>query len=230
MIKAIVFDFDGIIVDSEPLHYRAFLRTVEPLGVRFGYEEYLQTYIGYDDRDSFRVMLGLPPGRPGSPAQEAQIAELIERKADVFEAVCAEGVETFPGVVDFVTAAAGEIPIAIASGATTRDIELILGGLKLRRLFGTIVTADLVERSKPDPQSYALAVEHLAKLHPALKLQPEECVAFEDTVAGIESARGAGLMTVGVTNTAPAEKLGRAHRVIESMRGLSVAQLRAWFG
>jgi beta-phosphoglucomutase len=229
MVKAIVFDFDGVIVDSEPLHYRAFLRTVEPLGIRFSYEEYLETYIGYDDRDSFRVMMGRPPGKPGSPVEEAQIAELVERKADAFEAVCGEGVETFPGVVDFVRAAAGELPIAIASGATTRDIELILGGLKLRSHFGTIVTADHVERSKPDPQSYALAVEHLARRHPALRLEPEDCVAFEDTVAGIESARGAGLMTVGITNTAGADRLNRAHRVIEGMKGLSVAQLRAWF-
>jgi beta-phosphoglucomutase len=230
MLKAIVFDFDGVIVDSEPLHYRAFLNVAERLGVRFTYEEYLEKFIGYDDRDAFRVMLGLAPGKPGSAADQAKVAELVDAKAGAFELVVNEGVEPIRGVRPFIELAAATLPIAVASGATTRDIQLILNRLGLAHRFETIVSADMVERSKPDPESYALAVEAMAKRRPELRLEPGDCLAIEDTAAGIESARGAGLMTLGLTTTAEAARLHRAMRVIEHFQGLTVDQLRAWFG
>ena len=230
MLKAIVFDFDGVIVDSEPTHYRAFIRVAEKIGVKFTYDEYLETYIGYDDRDAFRVMLGLPAGKEGSATEHAKVGELVEAKADAFEAVVAEGVDTIPGMVDLIREAGEKMPIAIASGATKRDIELILGGLKLRHLFKTIVTADDVERSKPDPASYALAAQKLAKIHADLALEPGHCLAIEDTAAGIESARGAGLMTLGITTTGTADKLHRAMRVEPDPASLNLAKLVKWYG
>jgi len=228
MLKAIVFDFDGVIVDSEPLHYRAFLKVAETVGVRFSYEEYLEKYIGYDDRDAFRVMLGLPPS-PGSEANEKRVAALVARKADTFEEVVHEGIEPIAGVVDFIRAASS-IPIAIASGATSRDIQLILKKLDLHAHFTAIVTADMVKRSKPDPQSYAMAAEALAMKHAALKIHPGECLAIEDTAAGVQSASGAGLMTLGLTTTGTAEKLHKANRVIADFRGLTLEKLRTWYG
>ncbi|MCE9590151.1 MAG: HAD family phosphatase [Planctomycetes bacterium] len=228
MLKAIVFDFDGVIVDSEPLHFRSFLRIAQGLGVTFSYEEYLEKYIGYDDRDAFRSMLGLPTGVEGREADRRRVAELVEKKADAFEAVVAEGIEPIPGVVEFVKRAAACGPIAIASGATRRDIDLILRRLDLSHMFGTMVTADMVARSKPDPASYAMAVTLLGAQSPGLA--PADCLAIEDTAAGIESARGAGLFTIGVTTTGPASKLHRAHRVIEGFRGLTMDQVRQWVG
>jgi beta-phosphoglucomutase len=216
-------------VDSEPLHYRAFLRIAERVGVRFTYEEYLEKYVGYDDRDAFRVMLGLPPGKPGDVSAEARVAGMIESKAGAFEAAVEEGIEPIAGVLEFVKAAAAALPVAIASGATTRDIQLILRKLQLGPIFQTIITADMVKRSKPDPESYARAAAALAKLHPALNIKPGDCLAIEDTAAGIASARGAGLMTLGLTTTGPAEKLHQANRVIQDFRGLTLEQVRAWF-
>jgi HAD superfamily hydrolase (TIGR01509 family) len=229
MLKAIVFDFDGIIVDSEPLHYRAFLRVGERLGVRFSYEEYLDTYIGYDDRDAFRVMLGLPAGAKSGGADEARIAALVEEKADAFEAIVGEGIAPIAGAPELIRGLSGVVPIAIASGATARDIELILRRLDLHASFEAIVSADQVAKSKPDPASYALAVETLARRLPALRIEPGDCLAIEDTAAGVESARGAGLLTLGMTTTGTAEKLHRAHRVVAGFEGLTWEGLRAWF-
>lgn len=228
MLRAIVFDFDGVIVDSEPLHYRTFLRVAQGLGMSFDYDEYLERFIGFDDRDAFRSMLGLPTGVEGSDADRRRVAALVEEKADAFEAVVAEGIEPIPGVIELVKSAAAAGPIAIASGATTRDITLILGRLGLSHLFKTIVTADMVTRSKPDPASYAMAVNLLGVATPGL--MPSQCLAIEDTAAGLESARGAGLFTVGVTTTGPASKLHRAHRVIDGFAGLTMDQLRTWVG
>lgn len=230
MLKAIVFDFDGVIVDSEPLHYRAFLRIGKTLGADFTYEEYLDKYIGFDDRDAFRAMLGKPTGRAGNAADEKKIHELIESKADAFEAVVNEGIETIPGMVDLIKQAGAALPIAIASGATRRDIDLILKKLGLSQMFQTIITADLVEASKPDPASYRLAVKALVEKHPGKGVSAGECLAIEDTAAGIESARGAGLMTLGLASTGPTEKLHRANRVITSAKGLTLDELSKWFG
>lgn len=230
MLKAIVFDFDGVIVDSEPIHFRAFLKVAQTFGVTFGYEEYVERFIGYDDRDAFRSMLGLPVGVPGKPADERRLLELIERKAQAFEAVVEEGIETIPGIEQLIRQAGAAMPIAIASGASRRDIDLVLGKLGLASLFKLVVTADDVKRSKPDPQTYALAAAGLATKHPALGLEPGDCLAIEDTAAGVESARGAGLMTLALLTSTPAEKLARATRVMETSGGPSLEQVRKWFG
>lgn len=122
------------------------------------------------------------------------------------------------------------MPIAIASGATRLDIELMLEGLGLRERFELIVSANDVSVSKPHPQTYARAAEQLAAMHPGLGLRPGECLAIEDTAAGIESATGAGLLTLGLTTTGPAETLHRAMRVVPNLTGVTIDQLRRWYG
>ncbi len=226
MIQAVVFDFDGVIVDSEPLHYRAFLAVAQTLGINFTYAEYLERYIGYDDRDAFRVMLQEHEPHP-DPA--GHLATLCQAKGDAFEALVRQGVQAFPGVTDFIRHAAASVPIAIASGATRRDIDLILSALGLDALFQTIVSADMVAHSKPDPQTYAMAVQALSAAHPQASLTPGTCVAIEDTAAGIESARLAGLWVIGITTSSDARELHRAHRVIDSLEGLTLPLIRGWF-
>lgn len=226
MLRAIVFDFDGVVVDSEPLHHRAFLDIVEPMGLELDYETYLREYIGFDDRDAFRAMMR----RLERPADDATIARLGREKARAFERRAAEAVVAVPGVLALIDAAADAgLPIAIASGATRADIDLMLGALGIAGRFETIVSADDVARSKPDPSSYALAVQRLAACHPDARLLPGQCLAIEDTAAGIASARGAGLMTLGLTTTGPAAALADAGRVIADLQGVTVDQLHAWY-
>ena len=229
MFKAVIFDFDGVIVDSEPLHYRAFLDVARSFGKTFDYDEYLRTFIGYDDRDAFRVML-TGQAEPGDAALEQRIVQLGRDKAVAFERIVNEGIEPTPGVMRFIDEAAAAGPIAICSGATRFDIELIVNRLGLSERFETIVSADDVERSKPHPASYALAVERLAQQHAALELKPGECLAIEDTAAGLRSARDAGLYTVGLASTGPRELLRDAHRVIDSFDDLSIKAARRWMG
>lgn len=225
MLKAIVFDFDGVVVDSEPAHYRAFLQAARPLGIDFTYDTYLQEYVGFDDRDAFAHMLR----SFGKPVDAQTVAALIDAKADAFVQIVNAGIDTIPGVLDLIAQLKAEgFPFAIASGATSRDIQTVLAGLKLDG-FDPIVTADLVARSKPDPTSYTLAVQGLAARLPALDLQPGQCLSIEDTAAGIASATGAGLMTLGLTTTGPAEALHQARRVIASLQGVTLQQLHQWY-
>lgn len=228
MPKAIIFDFDGVIADSEPLHWRAFLRTVEPMHLHFSYQQYLEQYVGFDDRDAFRIMLRQLGRKDAEDPQ--QLMALVQRKGDMFEQVVAEGVTSFPGTIQFVKQAADHGPIAIASGATRRDIDLILGRLGLDQLFAAVVTADMVQRSKPDPETYLMALARLQTHQPALSLKPEDCVAIEDTAAGITAARRAGLWTLGLTTTGPASLVAQAHQVRANLEGLTWGQLQRWFG
>jgi beta-phosphoglucomutase len=234
MLQAIIFDFDGVIVDSEPLHYRAFLETamLAGLDISFDYETYLQRYVGFDDRDGFKAILSDVSDQFADSSYDAAalVAQLCEDKQDVFNEIVAEGVEPVHGVLALLEELPREIPVAIASGATRQDIKMILQALGLTSRFPVIVTADDVAKSKPNPETYQLAYEALLNLYPDADLRVDCCLAIEDTSAGIEAARGAGLQTVGITTTTSAENLHAAGRVIDTFEGVTFEVLNKWFG
>lgn len=223
MVQAVIFDFDGVIVDSEPFHYRAFQEVLRPLGLGFTWEEYLATYIGFDDRDAFRAVHHLA----GRPLDERELHGLIERKALVFPQVVAGSAVPYPGVVELIRELAANVPLALCSGALRSDIEPILAQLGLNTAFSVMVTADDVHVSKPDPASYALSVARLQETFPLAAITPAHCLAIEDTPAGIASAIGAGVRVVAVTNSYPAEQLTTATLVVDSLANLTYQALAA---
>lgn len=233
MLQAIVFDFDGVLVDSEPMHFAAIREVARELGVELDEKLYNRVFIGFDDRDAFRALLAMRDGGPADPdvidaSREGEVQRLCERKQEVFDRACEAGVEPLPGVRELLDELAGELPLAIASGATRQDIDGILHGLGWRHRFETIVTADDVARSKPDPQTYALAVTQLAK-RTSPRVLPSTSLAIEDTGTGLASAKSAGLRTLAVCTTSPASSLQAAERIAPSLEGVTMEQLRAWF-
>jgi beta-phosphoglucomutase len=221
MLQAIIFDFDGIIADSEPLHFQAILAVARSLGVTFTYEQYLARYIGFDDRDVFRVICA----DHGLALSDGRLLELTWTKGREFERLAAAGVAPFPGVVELIEASASRMPVGLCSGATIQDIRIVLSGIaggKLLRLFAAIVTADDVERSKPDPACYAMTAKKIG-------LPPEACLAIEDTAAGIASARGAGLRTLGVGHSHELSELVQADRTVPALKDVKLDQLLRWY-
>lgn len=223
MLTAVIFDFDGIIVDTEPIHYRAFQDVLQPLGLGYTWEDYLESYIGFDDRDAFREVFRVS----GRTLDEQALAELMERKAVAFEEIVQLGVKPYPGVLELVRSLTGTIPLALCSGALTRDIAPILDMLGIQGAFDVQVTADDVAASKPDPESYSLAVQRLAGRFPDLAITPGNCLAIEDTPSGIASALAAGVKVLAVANSYGAERLTGAVHVAESLEGIDLARLRA---
>lgn len=204
MISAVIFDFDGVIVDSERLHWSAFNRVLAPRGKSISWADYVQTYIGFDDRDTFRTAL------PGLGREE--LAALIAQKAAAFQHLLeTDGAPALPGAVDLIRSLSGTIPIAICSGALRADILPVLETLGIAAAFDAIVTADDTHISKPDPAPYKLAME---------KLGVRSGWAIEDTPAGIASAKGAGLKVLAVTNSYGKEALSQADAVVDSLEGL----------
>jgi len=211
--EAVIFDFDGVIVDTEPLHYTAFQRLLEPLGLGFSWEQYVETYMGFDDRDAF--MEAFKANGTVLPATDLQ--GFIDRKAGLFQEIIRDGISAYPGVVDLIRSIrAGGTPLAISSGALRSDIAPILETLGIADCFDVIVTAEDVARSKPDPECYVLAHTWLNKFS-LLNLTPGQVLAIEDTPAGIAAAKGAGLRVIAVTNSYPATHLSQADRIVETL-------------
>lgn len=225
MLSAVIFDFDGIIVDTEPLHYRAFQEVLLPLGLGYSWQEYLHSYIGYDDRDAFRHLF-LVKGRP---LTDAGLQAFIEEKGAAFQRIIASGVEPYPGVVELIRALDGAIPLALCSGALPADIDPILAHLGIAGYFDAVVTAADVRASKPNPESYALAVARLKAARPAREIAPGDCLAIEDTPAGIASAKGAGLKVLAVTNSYPEKELTGADRIVSSLTEADLPALQSLF-
>jgi HAD superfamily hydrolase (TIGR01509 family) len=225
MLAAVIFDFDGIIVDTEPLHYKAFQEILVPRGLGYSWEEYLARYIGFDDRDAFREAYRAG----GNSIDDQELRGLIEEKARAFQRIISTGVEPYPGVVELIRSISGNIPLGLCSGALPSDINPIIRQLGIADLFDVVVTAEDVAASKPDPASYALALARLGVRFPDRPVTPETTLAIEDTPAGIASARGAGLRALAVTNSYPEEKLAGAFRVVASLAGIDLAGLRLLF-
>lgn len=212
-IEAVIFDFDGVIVDTEPLHHAAFQRTLKPLGLHFTWQEYVETYIGFDDRDAFRHAFAAK----NRLLNQETLLQLIDRKASVFNEVICSGVTAYPGVVELIQSLhANGVPLAICSGALRSDIEPILAMLNIGEYFTVIVTADDVAASKPDPECYELAFQKLLAAHNN-SFSKGTTLAIEDTPAGISAAKAAGLMVCAVTNSYPADRLALATFVVTAL-------------
>lgn len=190
-VKAFIFDFDGILADTEELHYRSYLPVLEEAGIAFSYREYAERYMAFDALGCLRQRAA----DTGIDVDETILREWVERKNLVFETLVRQAdVPPLPGAVEAVGRAAARGPTGVCTGAVLRDIEALLEAFGLRPLLSAVVTADDVRVSKPDPESYALAAERLG-------IPPSDCLAIEDTPGGLQSARGAGCQTLGVTTT-----------------------------
>jgi HAD superfamily hydrolase (TIGR01509 family) len=222
-LRAAVFDFDGVIVDSEPLHFRSLHDALASEGVHITREEYWAHLLAYDDRGSIRHAFE----RHGEPLDAERLARVEQRKVERFAELIPE-IGVFPGARELIGTLAAALPLAIASGARRDEIEAILAGIGLRDSFQAVVGAQDAARTKPDPAPYLEAARQLAD-RTGRALAPSECVAFEDSVPGLMSALGAGMKVVGVAHSFPAAKLQSAHRVVESLRALEPGSLGALF-
>jgi HAD superfamily hydrolase (TIGR01509 family) len=212
-VKAVVFDMDGVIVNSEPLHLRAFQTALVPFGVTITQEEYYRTYVAFTDREVVGLVL---PDRPEAAARA------LAEKQRIFEGLCHDAVHPFPDTLALIRRLPPALPMALATGAIRAEAEHALRLLGLRERFAALVAAEDCRRTKPDPEPYRLAAERL-------DVAPRDCLAVEDTREGIRSARGAGMVCVGVAHTHPAPLLAEADVVVETLDALDVTEVARRF-
>ena len=210
-IRAIVFDFDGVLANSEPLHLRAYQAVLSELGIELDRDEYYTHLLGFDDVGAFKVV----SDRRGLSWTEAEIGAILARKTLIFDEIVASEDVLYPEAVPCVRRLAEAMPLGIASGALRHEIAAILRRADLDDCFRFIVAAGETPASKPAPDPYRRAAE----LH---GLPPGQCVAIEDSRWGIVSAKGAGLRCVGITQTYTADGLPGADAIIHSLDEFTV--------
>lgn len=215
MPKAILFDFNGVIVNDEPQHCDALIATLATYDYPLDRDGYYRDYLGFDDRECFRFTFQ----RMGRPLTSALLHEAIERKAVRYEAAIRASMELVPGSANFIRQAAREgIRMVIVSGALRREIELVLTESGLRQHFETLIASEDVDNCKPDPQGFRKGLA-------ALGLPASDCVVIEDSRPGMLAARTAGLRVAMLTTSHPAHELQDGDVVWETLEGHTPAEL-----
>lgn len=225
-LAGVIFDFDGVLADSEPVHLHVFQTVLDRIGITLTAEEYYAQYLGYSDRDAFLHVLQ----DRGLTMSEAELEALLASKKDLFPQAIGDHA-LYPGAAACVARIAEQVPVAIASGALRHEIELILDRSGLRHRFPIIVAAGETPRSKPAPDPYARAFELLGEsgaLRPGAV--PGEVVAIEDSEWGLQSARGAGLRTLAVLTSYTRERLPSAEAWLPSIADVTLERLEYLVG
>jgi beta-phosphoglucomutase len=225
MLRAIIFDCDGVIADTEPLHLAALQETLAEENITLTEGDYYRHYLALDDRGCFTRAFS----ERGMPLSREKLAELIMRKASHIEPMMRAGLRLFPGVAEFIRASAARYPLAVASGALRREIELILEQGGIRDCFDVIVSAEDVDRGKPDPETFLKALA-LINGRECRSISPGECLVIEDSIHGIHAARLAGMKCLALATSYPKDELSEADCVEVGPAGLSLDRARALFG
>lgn len=226
-LRAVLFDFNGVITNDEPLHLELFRRVLGEEGIALTEEEYLDRYLGFDNYKCFRAALG-DARREQQALDNGYVTELIARKTAYYLEAINERFLLFPGVVELVRELASDYPMAIVSGAEREEIEHVLRHAELLECFQAIITSADISTGKPDPEGYLKAMATLNALasHQPL-IRPDECLVIEDSVAGVRAAKSAGMRCLAVMNSYAKDRLAQADWVISSLVGCDVKNLFA---
>ncbi len=224
MIRAILFDFNGVLADDETPHVVCFQQALSEFGLSLTTEEYYQTYLGMDERTCTAMLLAARDGA----CNNGTLQQIADRKTELFRSHTAQHQPAlFPGVVEFVKAARPRYRLAIASGGRREQIDYALSGTAIERDFELIVSAEDCSVGKPDPAIYLLTLQRLNERRQEVPpLTPRECVIIEDSKAGIRSARAAGMTVIGLATTYHADHLAEADMVIPSLQDVTPETMR----
>ena len=226
MLKAIIFDFDGVIADTEPLHLKAFQLALSDNGIELTEEEYSEKYLAYDDKTLFKELFK----DREVEHDESTILDFINQKSKHFNGVLKGNILILEGVPEFISEISNVYPLSIGSGALRSEIVEILNYAGLREYFDIIVSADDVERCKPDPEVYLRVLGELNDdVSRAGEILAEECLVIEDSPSGIKAAHSAGMKCLGVTNSYSANELEEAEMVVDSLNNISLRDIEDLF-
>ncbi len=207
--EAVIFDMDGVIVDSEPRHERAFRDVLRDIGYADNHGIHFPDYYGKSDQLVWRDFID----RHDPPQTHA---ELMARREERFIELALAEEPIFDGVPELAASLTGRMKLGVASGSRHSIISAVLGMKDLRRHFPVVVSSEDVSHGKPRPDIFLRAAE-------LLKVPPARCVVIEDSVAGVEAGLAAGMDVIAITNSFPAEALKRATLVVDAYREIAEA-------
>ncbi len=222
MFRAVIFDFNGVLVDDEPLHFALFQQTLKKRNIPLSSADYYEKYLGYDDRDCFAAILSDANLNPDSKL----IDELILEKSSLYDAEAQRKSLFVENAVQFVKQSAQKYVLGIVSGALKQEIVEWLDRGGITSCFRVIIAAENVTQGKPHPEGYlkALAILNL-DLGKDQPLMPHECLVIEDSMWGIEAAHGAGMKCIGLTTSYTREELKKGDWVFDKFSEIEIEAL-----
>jgi beta-phosphoglucomutase len=229
VLKAVLFDFNGVIINDESIHRELLdelllAENLPPQG-----QQFLQVSVGRSDRACLSELLKLR----GRFVTDEYLDKLVAKKAIAYRRRLEQlaSLPVYPEVVQFIDKLhVSGYKLAVVTGAIRSEVELVLKQGEIDRFFETVVAGDEITQSKPDPEGYLLAVDRLNQLNPDLNLLPSECLAIEDTFAGIQSAKSSGIQVVAIAHTYPFHMLQRqANWTIDSFADLELDRVSEYF-
>jgi beta-phosphoglucomutase len=222
MLRAVIFDFDGVITDSEILHFRSLNKVLARFGFRMTKEDYYQNYLGFSDLDFFKEL----KRKAGLKLNSRQTRQALEEKKQLYEKLAVTEGKIIEGVRGFLEMLSqNNILMAICSGALLPEINLILEGAKLNPFFEVIVSAEQIKKGKPAPDGLLLTLQKLNEKNEN-PIKAGQCIVIEDSRWGLEAARAAGMHPVAVTNSYGPEQLTLAEKVVDHLGELSMNDLQ----
>lgn len=205
--RAVLWDMDGVLVDSGEQHYQSWLQTLSELSIPFDREKFRQTF-GMNNTRILTILLGEPP-------RDDFLKMVSDRKEKLFRELIQGNLQLLPGVLNWLNQLHERgILQAVASSAPNKNIEAIMNELGIRRYFSALISAAAMP-GKPDPAVFLEAAKQLG-------VQPGQCVVVEDAVAGVRAARQAGMKCIAVSTTHPGSSLSEADIVVDRLEELDL--------
>ena len=208
MITTVIFDMNGVITDDEDLHELATQKAFATVGLEITPEIYRQYCLGRTDAAAFVDLIR------DFQLKNQEVAALIADKSIVYQALIADNLKVYPGVVALIEKLHQNYTLALTTSSTFAEVQTVVGQLQLKNHFKVIVSSKDVKRGKPDPEPYLLTAEKLG-------VSSSNCLVIEDSENGVRSAVAAGMTCIGIPNTEKRDKLTQAHYIIDDYSELT---------
>jgi beta-phosphoglucomutase family hydrolase len=206
--KAVIWDMDGVIVDTAQYHLKGWQIVFQKRGANYTEEDFRRNTGMRSDSIIRRVL--------GEETAQGEIMKIIREKDETFRQLMGQNIRPFPGVLNLITSLKEHgFKIAIASSAPMENIQLITQGLKIHNYFDAIISGWEVTKGKPDPQTFLLAAEKLG-------IEAKNCIVIEDAISGVTASKRARMLCIAVTNTTPREELRRADLIIDTLEEITI--------
>ena len=224
MLRAIIFDFDGIIADTEPTHLEAFKKVLKDIGISLTNKDYYDKYLAFDDKTLFNKILDINDRKP----DENLIDELVKNKNILITELLNEYVILVPGFLNYLQRISEKYLLAIASGALRSEILLVLKKFNIDKEFHSLTTADDVVNCKPNPEVFIKSLNTLNEISED-NIEPGECLVIEDSIYGIKAAKSAGMKCLAITHTYSKELLNEADLIVNNFDEIDLNKLENLF-
>ena len=214
MIKAVIFDMDGVIINNTPYHVRAWEVFAEQYNLELLMEKFKQELLGISTESILKQLFG-------QDLSQEKIAKYTSEKDSIYFEIYKENISAAEGLLEFIDLLKEKnITMGVATSETKEIAHSILQKVGVKQYFKVIVTGDDVENLKPNSEPYLTAAEGVGET-------PADCMAIEDTPSGIQSAKGAGMKVIGITTTYPSEKLSEADVVVKDFTELTLEKINS---